>query len=73
MSGALCYGFKTDLFYLASRISLHSLGFRVEWCIVLQNHKYIVCCGIYVSPRDDGIFPVNGLVRSMYVNAKGDD
>ena len=73
MSGSFCNGFKIRFYIFSIEDALHSLGFRVERCIVLKYCKYIICCGIYITPRDGGIVPVNGHVSPMDVNAKGSD
>ena len=53
--------------------ALHYLCFGVESCVAMQQRKRIVCCGIYVAPKDGGIIPVNGRVSAMDVNDKGSD
>ena len=73
MSGDFCDGFKIGFCIFSIEDALHSLGFRVESCIVLRQRNYIVCCGIYVASRDGGIVPVNGHVSAMGDNAKGCD
>ena len=73
MSGAFCDGYKIGFCVFSIEDALHFLGFRFEWCIVLQQRKYIVCCGIYFAPRDGSMVPVNGYFSAMDVNAKGDD
>ena len=73
MSGALCDGFKIGFCIFSIKDALHYLDFGVERCILFQYRKYIVCCGIYVAPRDGGIVPVNGNVSDMDGNANGAD
>ena len=73
MSGSFCNGFKIGFRIFSKEDALHSLCFKVERCVVLRWRKHIVCCGIYVTPRDCGIVPVNGNVIAMDVNAKGSD
>ena len=73
MSGAFCDGFKIGFCIFSIEDKLYYIGFRVERCIVLRYRQHIVCGGIHVTPRDGGIFPVNGHVRAVDVNAKGSD
>ena len=73
MSGVFCDGFKIGFCIVSIKDALHYLGLKFERCIVLRYRKYIVCCGIYVAPRDGVIAPVNGHVSAMYVNSQGYD
>ena len=55
MSGAFCDGFNIGFRIFSIEDALYFLCLRVERCVVLKQRKHIVCCGIYVAPRDGGI------------------